>query len=116
MADDAINDEGLSENLKNNIDDEDEGKTVPATDENLADDVVVIIVPTLETNDDKDVEETISAADDDAAIGVATLNTVDDHDVGETVSAADDDDADDEDVNNNFDADGTFDDDDTDRD
>ena len=50
-----------------------------------------------------------NADDDDVFISVATLETTDAEGVGETISAADVD-ADDKDVDNDFAADGTFDD------
>ena len=79
------------------------GKTISTSDDNANDNDVVIGVTTFNTIDKEDVGETGD-------------ETTDAEEVRETVSAADDDDADDEDVNNNFDADGTFGDDDTDRD
>ena len=85
------------------------GETVTASDDNANDNDVVNGVTTFDTTDEKDVGETgdDNADDDDVVIGVATLETTDAEEVGETVSAAD---AEDEDVDNNFAADGTFDD------
>ena len=97
------------------------GETVTASDDNANENDVVNGVTTFDTPDEKDVGETgdDNADDDDVVIGVATLETTDAEEVGETVSAADGD-AEDEDVDNNFAADGTFDDtsddDDADRD
>ena len=94
------------------------GKTISTSDDNANDNDVVTGVTTFNTIDKEDVGETgdDNADGDNVAISVTTHETTDAEEVRETVSAAADDDADDEHVNNNFDADGTFDDDDTDRD
>ena len=83
-------------------------ETVTASGDNANDDDVVIGVATFDATNKEDVEET-GDDDDDVVVSVASLKTTDAEEVGETFSAADDD-ANDVDVDNNFAADSTFDD------